>query len=445
MDNSRQEQLEATIAALEKSLQAGDPIELAALIEQFHLDEDPSAAVEVIYAEINWKRNRGELVDLDTYLEQFPQYSQQLKRLFHVDQVIELGAETYVQPDQTEDDSSESAAETTQAPETKPKTSKVIGPYKLLQEIGQGGMGTVYMAEQSVPVRRRVALKLVRSGIDSKEVAARFEAERQALALMDHSNIARVLDAGTTDEGVPYFVMELVRGIPITEYCDKYKLSIDDRLNLFSQACRAIQHAHQKGIIHRDVKPSNVLVAQYDDEPVVKVIDFGLAKALENTHRLTDKTLFTEFGQVVGTLQYMSPEQTEMNSLDVDTRSDVYSLGVLLYELLTGSTPIDRQTLKQMALDRVMAAIRDEEPQRPSQRLSNIGESATQISQQRKTDVRKLSRILKSDLDWINMKALEKDRKKRYESAAQLADDIKRYLTGDLIMAKPSMWGAIPY
>lgn len=319
--------------------------------------------------------------------------------------------------------------------------SREIGPYKILQEIGHGGMGTVFMAEQSKPVRRRVALKLVRAGMDTKQIITRFEAERQALAMMDHVNIAKVLDAGATDDGVPYFVMELVRGISITEYCDQYKLSIEERMKLFMQACRAIQHAHQKGIIHRDIKPSNVLVTQHDGQPIVKVIDFGLAKALQNSQRLTDETMFTEFGQVVGTLQYMSPEQAEMNSLDVDTRSDVFSLGVLLYELLTGSTPIERQTFKQLALDRLMVAIRDEEPPRPSQRLSSIGESATQISQQRKTDVRKLGLILRGDLDWIAMKALEKDRTRRYDSPIQLAEDVQRYLDGEAILARPPSIG----
>ncbi|MEZ6120132.1 MAG: serine/threonine-protein kinase [Pirellulaceae bacterium] len=253
---------------------------------------------------------------------------------------------------------------------------KQIGPYKLLQRIGTGGMGEVWMADQETPVRRRVAVKLIKSGVTDLQVIARFEAERQALAMMDDPNIAKVLDAGTTEDGLPYFVMELVRGVPITKYCDKNKLSIDERLQLFVLVCRAVQHAHQKGIIHRDLKPSNVLVCQYDGRPVPKVIDFGLAKALQHTTKLTDKTLFTEFGRVVGTLQYMSPEQAELNQLDIDTRTDIYSLGVMLYELLTGSTPIEREWLGQRALFQVLETIRQQDPPRPSVRLSTVSQDA---------------------------------------------------------------------
>src|SRR4051794_3279948 len=291
----------------------------------------------------------------------------------------------------------------------------VIGPYKLLQQIGEGGMGVVYMAEQQEPVRRKVALKIIKPGMDSRQVIARFEAERQALAMMEHQNIAKVLDAGTTDTGRPYFVMELVHGIALTKYCDDNQLTPRQRLELFVPICQATQHAHQKGIIHRDVKPSNVLVTMYDDKPVPKVIDFGVAKAVEQ--RLTEKTLFTQYGTMVGTFEYMSPEQAEMNAFGVDTRSDIYSLGVLLYELLTGTTPLERQRLREAAFGDIVRLIKEEEPPKPSTRLSTSGAALATISQQRGSEPEKLTRLVRGDLDWIVMRCLEKDRTRRYETA----------------------------
>jgi WD40 repeat protein/serine/threonine protein kinase len=314
----------------------------------------------------------------------------------------------------------------------------VIGPYKLLQQIGEGGMGTVYMAEQTQPVQRKVALKIIKPGMDSRQVIARFEAERQALALMDHPHIAKVLDAGTTETGRPYFVMELVKGVPITRYCDEHRLTLRQRLELFVPVCQAVQHAHQKGIIHRDLKPSNILVAEYDDKPVAKVIDFGVAKA--TGPKLTDRTMFTEFGQILGTLEYMSPEQAKLNALDIDTRSDTYALGVLLYELLTGTTPFDRKRLEAAAFDEMLRIIREEEPPKPSTRLSTT-EKLPSIAANRSLEPRKLSGLVRGELDWIVMKALEKDRNRRYGTTSGLADDIERYLHDEPVQAcPPSAW-----
>jgi serine/threonine protein kinase/Flp pilus assembly protein TadD len=361
----------------------------------------------------------------------------------------------------------------------------VIGPYRLLQQIGEGGMGVVYMADQIAPVRRKVALKIIKPGMDTREVIARFEAERQALALMDHPNIASVFDGGTTipspsalspplrkggpggvtwdgdsalqpgadgkrqtrqarkpdvHYGRPYFVMELVRGVPITDYCDQNNLSIHKRLELFVTVCHAVQHAHQKGIIHRDIKPTNVLVTLHDGRPVPKVIDFGVAKAIGQ--QLTDRTLFTQFAQMVGTPLYMSPEQAELTGLDIDTRGDIYSLGVLLYELLTGTTPFDRDRLKSAAFDEIRRMIREDEPPRPSTRLSSTaGHTQTAIATQRQIDPKGLSRLVRGDLDWIVMKALEKDRNRRYETANAFAADVERYLRDEPVLAyPPSAW-----
>jgi eukaryotic-like serine/threonine-protein kinase len=311
-----------------------------------------------------------------------------------------------------------------------------IGHYKILQQIGEGGCGVVYMAEQEEPVRRRVALKVIKLGMDTKQVVARFEAERQALAIMDHPNIARVLDAGTTEAGRPFFVMELVRGIRITDYCDQNRLSPAERLSLFVQVCHAIQHAHQKGIIHRDIKPSNILVTLHDGVPVPKVIDFGIAKAMDQ--RLTDKTLFTQFEQFIGTPAYMSPEQAEMSGLDIDTRSDLYSLGVLLYELLTGRTPLDPKELLAAGVYEMRRTIREKEPPKPSTRLSTMLEGdLTTIARQRHAPPPKLIHQIRGDLDWIVMKALEKDRTRRYETANSFAADVEHFLHNEPVVARP--------
>jgi serine/threonine protein kinase/Leucine-rich repeat (LRR) protein len=319
-----------------------------------------------------------------------------------------------------------------------PMTEKLgtqIGPYKLLQQIGEGGMGVVYMAEQQKPVRRRVALKIIKPGMDSRQVIARFEAERQALAMMDHPNIARVLDAGCTESGRPYFAMELVQGIPITQFCDDKQLNTLERLELFIQVCQAVQHAHQKGIIHRDLKPSNVLIGIYDSKPIPKIIDFGVAKALHQ--QLTEKTLFTQFGAVVGTLEYMSPEQADMDLIGMDTRSDIYSLGVLLYELLTGSTPLDGKKLRALGYAEMLKTIREVDPPKPSTRLSRSAHDLANVSAKRHTEPRRLQKLVAGDLDWIVMKCLEKDRTRRYETANGLALDIQRHLHDEAVLASP--------
>jgi serine/threonine protein kinase/tetratricopeptide (TPR) repeat protein len=315
----------------------------------------------------------------------------------------------------------------------------VLGPYKLLEPIGEGGFGIVFLAEQQQPIRRKVALKVLKPGMDSRQVIARFEAERQALALMDHPNIAKVLHAGQTPGGRPYFVMDLVKGIPLTDYCDQARLSVRERLDLFVHVGQAVQHAHQKGIIHRDLKPSNILVTEQDDSPLVKVIDFGIAKALGQ--QLTDKTLFTGFAQVIGTPLYMSPEQAALGNVDVDTRSDIYSLGVVLYELLTGTTPLDRERLNKANYDEWRCVIREEEPPRPSTRVSTLRQAAATVAARRQSDPKRLSRLFRGELDWVVMKCLEKDRNCRYETAGALAADVERYLHDEPVQAcPPSAW-----
>jgi non-specific serine/threonine protein kinase/serine/threonine-protein kinase len=311
-----------------------------------------------------------------------------------------------------------------------------IGPYRLLQLLSEGGMGEVWLAEQKTPIHRTVALKLIKAGMDTKAVVARFESERQALAMMDHPSIARVFDAGSTAEGRPYFVMEYVPGLPITEYCDKHRLTIKERLELFLQVCEGVQHAHQKAIIHRDLKPSNVLVVEQDSKAVPKIIDFGLAKA--TAQRLTDKTMFTELGVIMGTPEYMSPEQADQSEQNIDTRTDVYSLGVILYQLLVGALPFDAKAMRAAGFEEILRKIREEEPPKPSTKIRSMGDASAASAEKRNEEPRSFAQHLRGELDWITMKALEKDRVRRYGAASELAADISRYLRNEPVVAGPA-------
>jgi serine/threonine protein kinase/WD40 repeat protein len=354
-------------------------------------------------------------------------------------QRIERLLERHRQTDSFLDSPAPGLLPTVHEPAVTERPGTIIGPYKLMEQIGEGGMGLVFVAEQQRPIRRKVALKVLKPGMDTRQVVARFEAERQALALMDHPNIAKVLEAGQTSGGRPYFVMELVKGIPITEYCDQGQLTPRERLELFLHVCQAVQHAHQKGIIHRDIKPTNVLVTLHGGTPVPKIIDFGIAKALGQ--QLTDNTVYTGFAQLIGTPLYMSPEQAALSGLDVDTRSDIYSLGVLLYELLTGTTPFEKERLSRADFDEIRRIIREEDSPKPSTRISTLGQAATAISTQRKSDPKRLSQLFRGELDWIVMKCLEKDRNRRYDTANGLARDIQHYLNDEPVQAcPPSAW-----
>ena len=403
-------------------------------IEDYLVDAPESARdgllAELLAIEVEYRTKKDKAPNKAEYLQRFPQQESVIAGVFapspitHVAETQFAGNDTISRPRDV---------------------SPELDNFRLIEELGRGGMGVVWLAEQDKPVKRRVALKLIKTELNSKDVLARFDAEKQALAMMDHPNIARVLNAGTTIDGRPYFVMELVDGISITQYCDANRLSVDERLKLFVPVCKAVQHAHQKGIIHRDLKPSNVLVTVIDGEPVPKVIDFGLAKAVERNLQLTDATMQTEFGKVVGTIQYMSPEQAELrgaDSLDIDTRTDDYSLGIMLYELLTGTTPVDKETLGKNALLKILELIREKDPPRPSHRLSSSSnEMNSAVSELRRLHPARLQQLLRGELDWVVMKALEKDRDRRYQTANDLSQDLSNYLTGKTVAARPpSTW-----
>ena len=396
-------------------------------ITQFMVDQSESVCSELfkqlLLLNIEYQHQQGQSINAEDYLQRYSQYQPIIREVLQSSCSSQATGE------------SGDVVPTAPNPIRLEKPGETIGPYKIMEEIGEGGMGIVFVAEQRKPVRRKVALKIIKPGMDSKEVIARFEAERQALAMMDHPNIAKVLDVGTTDSGRPYFAMELVRGLTITDYCDQHLLTTQQRLDLFVTVCHAIKHAHQKGVIHRDVKPSNVLVTLHDGKPVPKVIDFGIAKAINQ--QLTERTVYTRYSQLVGTPLYMSPEQAELSGLDVNTRTDIYSLGVLLYELLTGTTPFEKQRLHQAAYDEVRRIIREEEPPKPSTRVNTMGASATSVAAHRRVDVKRLSQIVRGDLDWIVMKALDKDRTRRYDTADALASDVMRHLDNKPVVASP--------
>ena len=445
---------ELALAEFESAWVANNPKSIAECLTDVPADQRQATLIELVIIDIEfaWKTKqdsdpRPRL--LESYVEEFPELVTPTTLQKLLEEEYQIRSRFGDRPkyedfenrftsviDQLDFTQVENSSEILAVPQ-KVKIGSVIDRFTITGAIGEGGMGSVFVAEQVDPVKRKVALKVIRLGLNSKRVLARFEAERQALALMEHPNIARILDGGTTTDGQPYFVMELVHGVPINEFCDSNKLGLKERLNLFVDVCSAVQHAHQKGIIHRDLKPSNILVAEYDDQFVPKVIDFGLAKALDSNQLLTDQTDATQIGQIVGTFKYMSPEQAEADSMDIDTRADIYSLGIILYEILTGSTPLDQDSLRDQAVLKVLELIRDETPLLPSQKFQSSTDSASTISALRQIEPSRLSQILQGDLDWVVMKALEKERHRRYETASGFAEDIQRYLNDEPVIARP--------
>lgn len=444
--------MQKILEEFESFCQRGEFRLIESFLDRVELPEREDLFRALLNLELRYRLQLRQTQSLQYYLKRHPQFAKQIERLWQQtdvqnEETANLETKALPSDDRGHDNLDATAAFSSANRVANDKRSndnddlilrQQIGPYRLLDKLGEGGMGAVWRAEQSEPVRRIVALKLIKAGVDSREIISRFEAERQALAMMNHPNIARILDAGTTDQGKPYFVMEWVKGVPVTEYCDQNSLSIDQRLKLFADICAGVQHAHQKGIIHRDLKPGNIIVGTDDGMATPKIIDFGLAKAMESTQRLTDQSLFTGIGQILGTLKYMSPEQASLDSIDIDTRTDIYALGVILYEMLTGSTPLDGDSIKGQAVLKILEFIRDRETVKPSSRLGSSTEAQkSEITSRRRTDRTHLSRVLAGDLDWIVMKALEKDRTRRYDSVSGFADDIRRYLASEPVIARP--------
>ena len=445
-------EFETILDEFEEAWRTGQSPDARSCLEKVSANQQAALLFELLTIEVFYRRQRGEIVSASAYSKSWPEYRSVVARVFEESEshsntedrgARSLGLFSNLEHQNSSDETSAPnyPAENVSTTHTVPAAGVMVGQYRLVKPLGVGGMGQVWLAEQELPVRRQVALKLIKPELKSREVLARFAAERQALALMDHPNIARILDAGTTAAGQPYFAMEYVVGPSLTKYCDLQRLTVNERLELFATVCQGVQHAHQKGIIHRDLKPNNILVAEVDGRPQPKIIDFGLAKALEDQPRLADVSQFTQVGQILGTLKYMAPEQARLDRQDIDTRADIYALGIILYELLTGTTPLDDSSLRGHAVLQAIKFLSEHDPVKPSSKLSHTSDEAlSSVTTQRRTDRSRLRSVLRGELDWIVMKSLEKDRERRYATAASLAEDVRRCLAGHPIQARPPSW-----